>query len=145
MQSCFEMGQRHWRRSAYTSKHRKEVDLFDYSHQPPEKMAARSAASAVCRMIVDSSRILTRIPTGLPHRFPPSPQPSSFVTICFSADSLPVARDQTSHRQGCRIGSRRSVHEGHPRDAPVRFLKSKHPDPRPAGRQPGQVHCLQRS
>jgi glutaredoxin len=27
----------------------------------------------------------------------------------------------------------------------VRFLKSKHPDPRPAGCQPGQVHCFQRS
>jgi hypothetical protein len=80
-------------------------------------MAARSAASAVCRMLIEFNRILTRSPTGLPHRFPPSPQPSSFVTICFSADTPLVARDQTSHRQGCRVGTRCSVHEGNPRDA----------------------------
>ena len=140
---CFEMGQRHWR-SRYTSKCRKEVDLIDLTHQPQETMAARSAASAVCRMLVEFIRILTRSFTGLPHRIPPSPQPSSFVTICYSADTLPVARDQTSHRQGCRVRSRCSVHEGYPRDAPVRVLKSKHPDPRPAGCQPGQVHRLQR-
>ena len=145
---CFEMDLRHWLSVADVKKLevcRKEVDPSKHRHRPREAMAARSVASAVCRMLSASIQILIDPLTGLPHGIPPSPQPSSFVTICYSADTLPVARDQTSHRQGCRVRSRCSVHEGHPRNAPVRFLKSKYSDPRSPGCQPGQVHCLQRS
>lgn len=43
--------------------------------------------------------------------------------------------DEAGHREGRRLGPRRALHEGNPRDATVRVLARQRPDPRTAGRR----------
>lgn len=81
-----------------------------------------------------------RIPDPPPARHP---QPSSVASLRRSPKVLPVHRSALGNRQGRRICSRRSVHEGHARDTPVRILARRDSDSRSAGRQPAEVHCVQ--
>lgn len=82
-----------------------------------------------------------RIPNPPPARHP---QPSSVASLRRSPKVLPVHRSALGDRQGRRICSRRSVHEGHARDTAVRILARRDSDSRSAGRQPAEVHCVQR-
>jgi len=57
----------------------------------------------------------------------------------------PLRRRPTGHRQGRRLCARRPLHEGHPRDAPVRLLAREHPGAGSAGRRSREVCRLQRA